>query len=506
MYHFLIIDDELERRESAYKELLEPDFVLSFIGKPDLVVINNAIDNPDIKAIILDMVLDWDKKGSQNHFDVKEAFEFMLKIIGKKKPVIIISRNLSYVASWLRGNKTGENDIIDFFGWDEIWNEDNTIKDKSIKNSFCLRIEWVLNDFFQKTQSLKGPNDTVTLLHITDLQFGDPDFTKNSLFSETILARSLLNEFDLRPDFIAITGDITYSGLPSQFDLAKEWLTGLVSELFPEDFKLAGERILLIPGNHDVNLVLSSVDAYDYNFGNVDNETGIAKSQSFLIHRNSLIYDHKSFGLMPFCNFAYSITQDKRWLERLNDLCWINDKFLGWGLRFVHLNSVAELDCKYTSKISFSEDSLKKLGKENESLGRPEFYTVYLCHNGPYDLGLEVKKESSTNFINLCGLVNIIGCDLFLHGHLHENFDEKYNVPINDPKISKIPFVQTGTLNLNSKSRRQDSRRGFSIVEFYRENHIVSKVELSTFELENYTIRLKKKTLINKIPPHEVGF
>lgn len=496
MYHILIIDDELERREGAYREFLEPNFELSFVGKPDFKLINEKLNDPNIEALILDMVLDWDKKGDDDPFLVREAFEFMLKLIGRKKPVIVISRQLTYVASWLRGNKNAENDILDFLGWDEIWAKENTIKDIAIKNNFCLRIEWELDEYFRKTQSLKSHNEKITILHITDLQFGDPDLTKNILFSDTLLARTLLNEFELKPDFIAITGDITYNGIPSQFDVAKKWLNNLTLELFPNDFKLPGERILLVPGNHDINLALSSVDAYEYNFKNIQKETGVAVGKNYLVPKTPLSDEHKLFGLMPFCEFAYSVTQDNIWFERANNLNWINDRFSKWGLRFIHLNSVWDLDYKQTKRISLAENSLVNLGRNSDNHNNTDLFTIYLCHNGPYDMGLEVTKESSTDFVNLCGLFNTIKCDLFLHGHLHETIDSKYNIPTNDPIVKNVPFIQTGTVSLNKESRRQDTRRSFSIIELHRNNHKITKVELSTFEYEGYHIEFKKKSVV----------
>lgn len=34
----------------------------------------------------------------------------------------------------------------------------------------------------------------------------------------------------------------------------------------------------------------------------------------------------------PFCDFAYNITKDSRWISKANNLCWINDRFINWGM------------------------------------------------------------------------------------------------------------------------------------------------------------------------------
>lgn len=154
----------------------------------------------------------------------------------------------------------------DFFGLDEMNSEGSSNVNSTTAFNFQLRINQLLNRFYRKSLSKKEPDEPLLLLHIGDMQFGDKHFsTISKVASERILANFIVNNLKLNVDFVAITGDIAYSGLQSEYILAEEWLRSLCKYLFPEEFHNYGERILLVPGNHDVNISFSISDHLKYN-------------------------------------------------------------------------------------------------------------------------------------------------------------------------------------------------------------------------------------------------
>lgn len=79
---------------------------------------------------------------------------------------------------------------------------------------------------------------TLTLLHISDLHFGQKKGTE--CFLPEVGDRILQHAERLRPDALVVSGDLTIRALPEEMARAKAWL----------DRFQVGKRIV-IPGNHD---------------------------------------------------------------------------------------------------------------------------------------------------------------------------------------------------------------------------------------------------------------
>lgn len=91
----------------------------------------------------------------------------------------------------------------------------------------------------------------IVLLHLSDLHFGwdlkrrDTDNREIALSGLLSVLRSLPNEW--QPQAIAITGDIGWKGRQGDYNLARDWLGKLLTEV-----KLDGSRVFPCPGNHDI--------------------------------------------------------------------------------------------------------------------------------------------------------------------------------------------------------------------------------------------------------------
>jgi 3',5'-cyclic AMP phosphodiesterase CpdA len=100
----------------------------------------------------------------------------------------------------------------------------------------------------------------VTLLHISDMQFGrnhlfgrlklpPPDSRFDSLAERlTQDLQDLRRDFGLKPDLLVASGDLAEWGLPQEFNAMRTFLDHLVTIL-----ELSRERVILVPGNHDIN-------------------------------------------------------------------------------------------------------------------------------------------------------------------------------------------------------------------------------------------------------------
>ncbi|MGH8576669.1 MAG: metallophosphoesterase [Gammaproteobacteria bacterium] len=104
------------------------------------------------------------------------------------------------------------------------------------------------------------PARAITLLHISDTQFGrnhrfgwlglpEPDAPFDTLFARLRDDLRLLNdEHGLAPDLLIASGDLAEWGKKKEFDDVLAFLTDLTDVL-----GLPRERVVIVPGNHDIN-------------------------------------------------------------------------------------------------------------------------------------------------------------------------------------------------------------------------------------------------------------
>lgn len=99
-------------------------------------------------------------------------------------------------------------------------------------------------------------SSSLTWLHVSDLHFGHGD--ANYRFDQRGVTNGIVSNAEQMtkrlgpPDLLFVTGDIAFSGQPDQYGQAKEWLTRLRAAVG------GSPRLLLVPGNHDVDRKLAT--------------------------------------------------------------------------------------------------------------------------------------------------------------------------------------------------------------------------------------------------------
>jgi 3',5'-cyclic AMP phosphodiesterase CpdA len=90
---------------------------------------------------------------------------------------------------------------------------------------------------------------TITWLHLSDLHFRGNEL---HTWDENVVLRAFLVDVreriasdGLRPDFIAVSGDIAFSGAPEEYTLAERFLDELL-----EVTDLSKTQLFIVPGNH----------------------------------------------------------------------------------------------------------------------------------------------------------------------------------------------------------------------------------------------------------------
>ena len=94
--------------------------------------------------------------------------------------------------------------------------------------------------------------DSITLLHVSDPQFGKYHrFATSELFQRLSDDLKVLEDEGVHPQVLVVSGDLAEWGMKSEFQDALEFLVMLTERL-----KLERRRVVMVPGNHDINRAL----------------------------------------------------------------------------------------------------------------------------------------------------------------------------------------------------------------------------------------------------------
>ncbi len=162
----------------------------------------------------------------------------------------------------------------------------------------------------------------IRILHLSDFHFSasvtwDSDPALQALPHAIREASRPLGD----PDVVAITGDIARSGRRQDYAVARRWIDGnLLSKAFPH---LSQDRILVVPGNHDVDrsVVERRRDVQELQDRLLDmrNQSEIATALSAPASRHALLVRHAAY--LEFAAKYGSPLRDRRVPWWLRSLC-----------------------------------------------------------------------------------------------------------------------------------------------------------------------------------------
>ncbi|NUA28649.1 metallophosphoesterase family protein [Cupriavidus basilensis] len=115
----------------------------------------------------------------------------------------------------------------------------------------CFRVR--SGHFSEHEVLIRRNGRELTWLHLSDVHFetaahahaGSQERVKKAFLDDL---ESILDEDDLKPDAVFVTGDISKTGSPAEFDKSFEFFTQLRDKLPNKQ-----ARFLFVPGNHDVD-------------------------------------------------------------------------------------------------------------------------------------------------------------------------------------------------------------------------------------------------------------
>ena len=260
----------------------------------------------------------------------------------------------------------------------------------------------------------KDIHDPIRILHLSDIHFcADKEWDAEPVLRA--LARFIAGEVEqgLVPHLVAITGDLAFSGQAGEYTKALDWLKNQLWPALPES--LPRDRLLLVPGNHDVDRTKvdfiaqatqgALLNARDQNL--IANILGDAGQRDVLLKRHT--------AYLEFLGNWLGETQTLPWWQRLVDIC---------GTRL----HVAGLDSAWMACGDEDRGRLL-LGRcqINQTVLNPEAenadWRITLLHH-PFDYFAECDGHECRQTLHQ-------HCDILLRGHLHET--EVFRVVPPDP-------------------------------------------------------------------------
>lgn len=272
-----------------------------------------------------------------------------------------------------------------------------------------------VTDDKQAAEQVPAASQRVTWLHISDIHFRQSD---SHQYDENIVIESLLDDIEerikedgLKPDFIAVTGDLAFSGQPSEYELVRAFFDKLLGIT-----GLSLERLFIVPGNHDVDWNLITPLAKDFSFKEQMDRQAIKSVLDSPDDRHRLFARFKWYA-----NFFNEYFKDQ--LD-FNDTRYFYTHVLDIGGRRV---AILGLNSAWLS-VGDEDERLKLVIGEQQTRAALRSakeasadLKIALLHH-PYDWIKGFDQSDSMEPL-------IIRCDFILHGHLHKAATTQLSTP-----------------------------------------------------------------------------
>jgi Calcineurin-like phosphoesterase len=453
-FSILVVDDGLDdidpdtnlTRRQSYEQLrvaFDVQFAAS-LAHFDQLIIEQKFD-----AFLIDFVLHrWGTTAT-----------LVLARLGAKYPVGLISSFWRENFEELRQALDQHREVKALFCWDDLQQPER-------RGLIVFWLTRAIREYRGLSSITIGASDTIRLLHFSDLQFGGIE--PKDFSSEThAMAESIRSHWrGNAPTFVAMTGDIAEHGLPSQYVSAQGWTERFLAAIAPGWTK---DRLLLIPGNHDIcrhlvaasGVVMPNVSAIDVT--------------------NS---DMSKYAFAPFRQFAASLTGNENWHDP-DTSHWVLGTFRYAGVIFFGYNTSEMLDEHGSTKRTVRDNRLAEMFAEVRRLksDAPDgCISIALIHHPLVPLiPRDALAEPTAFYRNMA-----ISRDMtwvFLTGHVHEG-----SASPQDQADVRFLEIISPTPTKEEAARPNDTLRGFNLIDLERENGVPVRLRVTSCEFSGFTV------------------
>lgn len=314
--------------------------------------------------------------------------------------------------------------------------------------------------FFSQADQWSNSNRPVRVLHLSDLHFHF-DTDPNERLQPLILDLRENLKID-RLDYLVLSGDLTHSAKPEEFELAFVFTSNLIKA-----FGLNAERCLVVPGNHDQ---FWDEDVYSWKPARkvvesaLDEGGWIKQGDGYLI-RSAAVYPRRfqnfdAYFHHPLKQIPYPMIFERQCVPVL---------FEEDGLQFIGLNSSWQLDEWFRDRSSIHPGALARGLAEAEAQVVRRMYgkqvlRIAVVHH-PLTGNDKIHDDA---FVAQLQQAKI---QLVLHGHVHEDRADAAGY-----FQKTIPVVGAGSFGAPARDRPESTPRLYNLMEIApNRRHIVIK-------------------------------
>ncbi|MFC1610302.1 metallophosphoesterase family protein [Myxococcota bacterium] len=289
--------------------------------------------------------------------------------------------------------------------------------------------------------------ETAVILHLSDIHRTKDEPASNS---EILLAlkedlKCHASEDVPSPNLVVVSGDVTQSAHPTEYDEAKAFLSELMSFL-----ELPQNRLVVVPGNHDVHWPTSE-EAYRPRVAppaGIDADLVTQQGGLYLCPANEEEYQ-KRFA--HFTSFCQEVTGNPYPAGRAAQWTW--QAFPDLGVGFVGFSS-CDVNDHISKKGRIHPDTIAAAADMIRSFPGSR---VAVWH---HDIDWGHSNRGDVLDIHSLRLVSTAPFHLGLCGHMHK--PTKHNVHKLDG--FDLPIVAAGTLCAGPRQREESVPRSYNIV------------------------------------------
>jgi len=276
--------------------------------------------------------------------------------------------------------------------------------------------------------------EPIRIIHISDMHIDSMNMAnKYCIQLTTDLSRELGID---RLDYFIISGDIGNKSIASEYDAAMAFISCI-----SERFKIGNDRIIVVPGNHDLNWRLSR-QAYRYEY---HDDIVIRQEERECIPAGDdgvLVRDPDSY-CGRFQNFGlYCYEKINREPYPMNPgEQGILHMYRDDGVIILGLNSAWDIDHYYRNRASINMDALSKCLIKLQGLRSDKYLRIVVFHHP-----INGNEAMNNEFLEL---LVVHGFQILLHGHIHEAIEgyHKYDAD------RGIHIVGAGTFGARTSDR-----------------------------------------------------
>lgn len=287
----------------------------------------------------------------------------------------------------------------------------------------------------------------INILHLSDIHYGKNHVANDRKQISTYGGASyndeleeikeslkeLENKFNVRPNFIVVTGDIAETSSPDEYLLAEEFIGGIA------DFLDIDRRyVVMIPGNHDVSWDICKEEREKKDNHEL-NPPFFKKFTNYKLFFDRF-YENVHF---PQSNYSYEFSKQ----------LFVNFPFYEERVIFCGLNSCFDESDQPPHHGKITVPQLKAaIDDINKIDAKKEFLRIALMHHN----FLRGSRDDNENLKDADELLYLLNVDfqILLHGHGHIDYGKK----IGDEQDHFYIFM-TGSAGLNDKTIPEINRR-----------------------------------------------